>query len=183
MVQLVNSAMNSVCRTLIEDFSKDFLKKHKKYNSTSSCSTILNTSSTTTAILDHYESCCAVTNSNDKLLGDEFSNALSTKGINLPSSGSFKKIFSELSDRLHTGIVRTAESKIVVPNTISGVEKRFLIRFLIAKGESVAVLTHDGGFRDVLKSDYETPPSSPPTIDASSPPTNNKNKKRKKDKN
>jgi hypothetical protein len=91
----VNVACHAVCRSILEDFAKAFVGKHAKMKKL--CSHHLDLQSTVTDILKHFEVCPGVTNDAKLILGDDMSGELSASGIQLPTSGSFAKIYSALS--------------------------------------------------------------------------------------
>ena len=78
----------------------------------------------------------------------------------MPSAGSFANVFKELSDNIHSSVVRTREGRVLIPDYISKVEKRFLIKFLICIGEEPAIMGEDSIIRPIHSTDYETPPPS-----------------------
>jgi hypothetical protein len=112
-----------------------------------------------TATFKHFEQCPGVTNDNKLLLGDELSGKLRVGGIQLPSAGSFAKIYAKLSQKIHNSysLLRTESGSVIVPNDLPNEEKRFLVRFLKAEVHDVVVYGSEG-LRDLKDDEVTTPP-------------------------
>lgn len=119
-----------------------------------------------TSIFGHFEVCNAVTNSDKLLPGDDFkprsrSVLLQPHKFKLPprDSSSFAPLYRKLSiDTLPHCAVAKLGNKILVPDTLSGFEMRFLIRFIYASmGNEVPIAT-GSGLRLPEEGDVTTPP-------------------------
>ncbi len=122
----LDMAIRAGCRSFLENYGLSFVKRHNK---SKLCTHVFGIKPTTADIFSHFEWCRKVT-SGDKLLGDELSEVLDIKDIKLPTSGSFATIFNSLSARIHNAsLIKDSNCKILVPDDLSTVEKRFYIRF------------------------------------------------------
>ena len=114
-------------------------------------------------VFKHFEECPGVTNG-DRLLGDEISTKLETIGHRFPTSGSFREIYSTLSSEIHNAdILKNDNGSVIVPFDLPHAQKRFWIRFLIARGESVIIQGANGLFRLPKPHEINTPLPSPPS--------------------
>jgi len=79
------------------------------------------------------------------------------RSIKLPTKGSFAKVYSALSDKIHQSGLAKSGDKVLVPDTLSAFEKRFLIRYIYAAiGDEVLVAT-GATLREPAKNEIETP--------------------------
>ena len=155
----VKIASYASCRSLLETFGRDFVKKHSK-NDFKTCQKSLTMNSTMSDIFGHFEVCECVTKHDKLLLGDVMSEALKNQKIKLPTSGSFKRIYSSLSDLVHNSSILIDDfGKVIVPVDLDDAEKRFWIRFLYAIGKKVVVLGATG-LREPYENEINTPPNS-----------------------
>ena len=90
-------------------------------------------------------------------MGDELSQELLDRNIKLPTKGSFAKVYSALSEKIHQSGLANSGDKVLVPDTLSAFEKRFLIRYIYAAiGDEVLVAT-GATIREPATNEIETP--------------------------
>ena len=113
-----------------------------------------------TEIFQHFELCEGVSKDDKMLLGDDLSDQLNKKGVHLPTSGSFVKIYKTMSEKLHnvSSLLRSSSGAVVIPFDLPNEEKRFLVRFLKANGHDVLVASDDGSLRFPHDDEITTPP-------------------------
>ena len=144
----------------MEIFATKYAKDHAKQKRFTCCPFAFGEHPTMTEIFQHFEVCAGVTNDDKLILGDDMSLELKKKGIQLPSSGSFAKIYKTMSEKLHIGssLLRSSSGAVVVPADLPNEEKRLLIRFLKASGHDVVVNGLDGQLRLPHDDEIRTPP-------------------------
>ena len=154
-------ASQASCRTILEQFADSFKKRHKRKKFQLSCKHCLD-GATNTDVFGHFEICCAVADCDKLLMGNELSSKLQKGNIQLPSSGSFAQLYSALSEKIHhTGLAKLGQN-VLVPDTLSGYEKRFLIRYIYAAlGDEVLIAT-GSTLRKPAENEIITPPTTPP---------------------
>jgi len=158
MGQAVNLAAHSSCRQFIEDFKKNFVFEHSEYHALGKCSHSFLTDASVSSVLNHFEYCPAVTGSPDKLLGDVLTAVLTKLEVQAPSAGSFRKLFQDLSESIHhCNWFKDDFNCIIIPSDLEIVQKRFIIRFLMAKGMQCVIATSDGGVRAPVQDEITTP--------------------------
>jgi hypothetical protein len=107
-----------------------------------------------TNVFKHFEVCPC--KSRDKLGGKL--TAKLKPGVRPPSVSSYVDVFSKLSDTLHNSLLKTSSGVVVVPHNLVNEEKRFLVRYLLANGEDVAILGKDHRLRLPKDREMKTPP-------------------------
>jgi hypothetical protein len=157
-VRAMTLASECACRTVLEKLSSRFLQEHQhaKY-----CSYHFPNESTS-AILRHYDECPGVTADSSNKLGDNISSQLDSVGIHHASRGSYLSTFQKLCDNIHSsGLLLTDGGKAIVPSSMTSVDKRFMIRYLVGTGfdlEDILVCDGNGILRSPRNEEIETPP-------------------------
>lgn len=154
--QAVTLAANASCRYFLESFSKEFRDQHARqfrcHYKIDDCK------DSTSALLRHFEDCVLVTADSDKLLGDDMSSKLSKRKIQLPSAGKLVDVFKSFCEKVHTdNLLRMGTGEVILSSTLSNVEKRLFIRFLMAKGHDVVIFDKNV-FRPPKTQEITTPP-------------------------
>ena len=159
LANAINLGATLCCRTYIELFATKFAEAHKNLN----CSIEIDSNFSTTFILRHFDQCEVVTHSTEELMGRSLTDVLEQQNIRPLTKGSFADLFQELSKQIHTThLLTTVNGNPVVPISLLPAEKRFMVRFLKAKGyEKVLICDGDGILREPLAEEVETPEISP----------------------
>lgn len=132
-----------------------FVKWHNKKKQQKLCKFVLYGETPVTNIFRHFEVCpCETTGA---LLGAKLNSKLKP-GVRPPTKSSFVDVFSKLSDSIHNSLLRTSAGVVVVPHSLVNEEKRFLVRYLMANGEDVAILGKNGVLRSPKEREINTPP-------------------------
>lgn len=157
----VNLAAHSSCRQFIEQFKKDFVVRHSEFQASGKCTHSFVNDASVSSVLNHFEVCPGVTSRKDVLLGDELNAELTNMNIQAPSAGSFRSLYQDLSECIHNcNWFKDDFNCVIIPNDLDIVQKRFIIRFLLAKGLLCVIATHDGGVRDPTSDEITTPDKS-----------------------
>jgi hypothetical protein len=157
---------SAACRTIIEKEAGNFVKWHNKKKQQKICTFPLSIETPVTNVFKHFEVCPC--ESREKLGGKL--TAKLKPGVRPPSVSSYVDVFSKLSESIHNSLLRTSSNVVVVPQNLVNEEKRFLVRYLIANGEDVAILGKDHRLRLPNDREINTPPKK-----------EKKSKKRKRD--
>ena len=188
----------SCCRAELDTFADGFRKQH---DGKGRCKTEFTDADSVSSILLHHETCPLVAKGKANLLGDRMSKVLESQNVKKPTRGSHRAAYKDLSQAIHVAsLLRDAEGDVLVPDDLNIVDKRWLVRYLLAKGEKVCIITLCG-IRKPRPDEIETPPPSPAkpstkvssssssstikvsatvsSTSATAPAENNKGKKRK----
>ena len=153
------------CRKLLENFGKDYVKKHRTKKIQRVCNINL-CDETMTAVFTHFEICMAVSNDDKMLLGDNLGNKLQARGYRLPTTGSFASTYSKLSEEIHdSDILKDDDGRVIVPYDLDLPLKRFWVRFLLSKNCEVVIQDSDGQLREPKPYEISTPGHTPPSSD------------------
>lgn len=163
--QTCRMAAYTSCRSVLETFGKSFVKTHRKKCNKHVCKVELSAETTMTDVFKHFE-VCKVVAVGDRLLGDDASDVLVQRAVQLPSAGNFAALYSLLSEGIHTALLlRDSDGRVIVPYDLPAPEKRFLVRFFLSRQDDVVIHDVDGSFRAPRLNEISTPSPSPPSSD------------------
>jgi len=155
----VTLASECSCRSVLEKLAKSFLDEH---HHAKLCQHQFSFNESTSSILRHYDECEGVTREENNRLGDKISSQLNRLGVQQASQGTYLTTFKNLCDNIHNSeLLKTDDDKVIVPSSMSNIDKRFMIRYLIGKGydlESVLICGYDGSLRAPREEELTTPP-------------------------
>lgn len=155
----VNLAAFCSCRSVLEDFAKKFIDKHRSYNDTCPplCTRVLTMHEMQCSIFGHFEDCCGVASDKTASIEDESVHALKETDIK-PPEGSLQEIYRHLSNFIRRSEwLRDEIGEVIIPYYLDPPVKRFLVRFLKANRMSVVVADVNGEVRDLFPEEVETP--------------------------
>ena len=148
------------CRTLLEIFGKEFVKKHRKKAFQNVCNCSLYADSTISEIFTHFEVCMAVTSEDKIMLGDKLCSNLQYRGYQLPTTGCLVSAYSKLTQELRTSdILKDDVGRVIVPYDLDLPLKRFWVQFLLTDSQEVVILDYDGHLREPRPEEIIAPPS------------------------
>jgi len=153
VAEVTKLAVMASNRTDIEYIANNFVKRHYK-DHPASCSNW--NSNTTSGICRHIE-ICPVLGDRSGLPNYSFTDFRS-QNIPVPSEGTLKRAFAELSHEIHTvKIIKTKDRRnILIAGDLPAAEKRLLIRYHLSRGYHVKVVDDDG-LRDPIGDEVTTP--------------------------
>jgi hypothetical protein len=144
---------SAACRTIIDKEALNFVKWHNKKKQQKICTFPLSIETPVINVFKHFEVCPC--ESREKLGGKL--TAKLKPDVRSPSISSYIDVFSKLSDSLHNSLLKTSYGVVVVPHNLFKQEKRFLVRYLLANGEDVAILGKDHRLRLPNDREINTP--------------------------
>ena len=131
---MITVYIKDCCREHLNIFAKEFVKKHRQFDS-KTCNHTIAREPTTNYVFNHYEHCLGIRGGlGIDLLGPELSDVLTgTYRVKTPSARSFLEVFKHLLESVRSrDLVTLSDGRVLVPYTLHPSAKRFWVSFLRA---------------------------------------------------